>query len=123
MIKNHANRKIFIQSIKSTLEKYHLDGVDLDWEFPSSFNKERMHFSQLLHEIRREYEREHRTYLLTVAVAAPQTLIDYSYDVEEINSYTDYVNIMTYDYHLYTHQTPYTGKTFLSFSIFIRTLN
>lgn len=71
MTRTHANRKEFIQSLKEHLELYRLDGVDLDWEFPTTSNRERQHFSQLLHEIRREYQREHRTYLLSVAVAAP----------------------------------------------------
>lgn len=69
MIKNHANRKEFIRSIKSVLKKYHFDGIDLDWEFPITYNKSQVHFSHLLHEIRREYEREHRKYLLSVAVS------------------------------------------------------
>ncbi|XP_053688384.1 chitinase-3-like protein 2 [Sabethes cyaneus] len=109
MVLNHASRKLFIQSLKATLELYQLDGVDLDWEFPGSGGKNRMHFSQLLHEIRREYQREHRTYILSVAVAAPPTIAYMSYDVREINSYADYVNIMTYDYHFYAAETPWTG--------------
>uniref|UniRef100_A0A182M3W6 GH18 domain-containing protein n=1 Tax=Anopheles culicifacies TaxID=139723 RepID=A0A182M3W6_9DIPT len=109
MVENHANRKQFIQSIKVALEQYHLDGVDLDWEFPDSGGKRRMHFSQLLHEIRREYQREHRTYILSVAVA-PQEIIAYmAYDVSEINNYADYVNLMTYDYHFYSPDLPLTG--------------
>nr|XP_029710685.1 chitinase-like protein 3 [Aedes albopictus] len=109
MVVNHASRKLFIQSLKATLERYQLDGVDLDWEFPGSCCKNRMHFSQLLHEIRREYQREHRTYILSVAVAAPAIIAYMSYDVREINSYADYVNIMTYDYHFYSPDTPQTG--------------
>lgn len=109
MVVNHASRKLFIQSLKVTLEQYQLDGVDLDWEFPGSGSKNRMHFSQLLHEIRREYQREHRTYILSVAVAAPATIAYMSYDVREINSYADYVNIMTYDYHFYAKEMPQTG--------------
>lgn len=109
MVVNHASRKLFIQSLKATLEHFQLDGVDLDWEFPGSGSKNRMHFSQLLHEIRREYQREHRTYLLSVAVAAPATIAYLSYDVREINSYADYVNIMTYDYHFYAKEMPQTG--------------
>ncbi|XP_055551767.1 chitinase-3-like protein 2 [Wyeomyia smithii] len=109
MVTNHASRKLFIQSLKATLELFQLDGVDLDWEFPGSGGKNRMHFSQLLHEIRREYQREHRTYILSVAVAAPETIAYMSYDVGEINSYADYVNIMTYDYHFYAPETPWTG--------------
>lgn len=110
MIKNHANRKQFIQSLKSALETYRLDGIDLDWEFPSAYNRERQHFSQLLHEIRREYQREHRTYLLSVAVAALEGIAYFAYDIAELNSYADYVNVMTYDYHFYSKGSPFTGK-------------
>lgn len=110
MIRNHANRKQFIQSLKSALETYRLDGIDLDWEFPSAYNRERQHFSQLLHEIRREYQREHRTYLLSVAVAAPEGIAYFAYDIAELNSYADYVNVMTYDYHFYSKASPFTGK-------------
>ncbi|XP_049530141.1 chitinase-like protein 3 [Anopheles darlingi] len=109
MVENHANRKRFIQSVKATLEKYRLDGIDLDWEFPDSGGKRRMHFSQLLHEIRREYQREHRTYILSVAVAPQATLAYMAYDVGEINSYADYVNLMSYDFHFYSPDLPQTG--------------
>uniref|UniRef100_A0A182PBK0 GH18 domain-containing protein n=1 Tax=Anopheles epiroticus TaxID=199890 RepID=A0A182PBK0_9DIPT len=109
MVENHASRKLFIQSLKATLERYHLDGVDLDWEFPDNGGKRRMHFSQLLHEIRREYQREHRTYILSVAVAPQETIAYMAYDVGEINSYADYVNLMAYDYHFYSPDLPQTG--------------
>lgn len=109
MVKNHQNRKKFIQSLKEVLRTYQLDGCDLDWEFPSAYNRERMHFSQLLYEIRQEYVREKRPYLLSVAVAAPEGIAIFAYDVAEINKYADYVNLMSYDYHFYTKGTPFTG--------------
>lgn len=109
MVKNHKTRKQFIQSIKYNLEKYLIDGVDLDWEFPTPYNKDRQHFSQLLHEIRREYQREHRTYLLTIAMPAPVQFQDALYDIDVINQNVDFVNVMAYDYNLYTPGTPFTG--------------
>lgn len=109
MVHNHANRKVFIRSLKAALEEFRIDGVDLDWEFPNGMTNERIHFAQLLHEIRREYQREHRTYLLSLAVAAPSILVDLTYDVREINNYVDFVNIMTYDFNFYSKQTPWTG--------------
>ncbi|KAL7031189.1 hypothetical protein ACKWTF_006928 [Chironomus riparius] len=109
VVANHSNRKRFIQSVKETLEKYGLDGIDLDWEFPNGSNQQRIHFMQLLHDIRREYQREHSTFLLSLAVAAPSIFVDMCYDVRMINENVDYVNIMTYDYHFYTKGTPYTG--------------
>lgn len=115
MVTVHANRKLFIQSMKSTLETYHIDGIDLDWEFPSTrLPRERQHFTQLLHEIRREYQRERRTYLLSVAVAALAGMAEFSYDVRELNEYADYVNVMTYDFHAYAKETPFTGECFVS---------
>uniref|UniRef100_A0A1A9WA71 GH18 domain-containing protein n=1 Tax=Glossina brevipalpis TaxID=37001 RepID=A0A1A9WA71_9MUSC len=109
MIKTHKTRKIFIQSLKHILRTYQLNGCDLDWEFPSAYNRERQHFSQLLYEIRAEYVREKRPYLLSVAVAAPEGIAYFAYDVGEINKYANHVNIMTYDYHFYTKSTPFTG--------------
>lgn len=109
MVSNHANRKVFIRSLKAVLEEFRLDGLDIDWEFPNGMTNERIHFAQLLHEIRREYQREHRTYLISLAVAAPSILVDLTYDVRPINDNVDFVNIMTYDFHYFSTQTPWTG--------------
>jgi chitinase len=84
--------------------------ADLDWEFPNGSNPQRIHFMQLLHEIRREYQREHRTYLLSLAAAAPSAFVEMCYDVPMINDNVDFVNIMTYDYHFYSPGTPYVGE-------------
>lgn len=115
MVVDHASRKIFIKSVKNILRNYTLDGIDLDWEFPAVHGdwgvgkRERQHFSQLLREIRAEYVRERRDYLLTAAVASPETIVDVSYDVDQLNLYLDFVNIMTYDFHYFTKFTPFTG--------------
>lgn len=120
MVVDHASRKIFIRSVKYLLRNYSLDGIDLDWEFPAVRNsnrafklatakRERQHFSQLLQEIRAEYVREKRKYLLTVAVAAPEIIVDAAYDVDQLDLYTDFVNVMTYDFNFYSHRTPFTG--------------
>lgn len=118
MVANHANRMQFIRSLKRTLEQYHLDGVDLDWEFPTSSNRQRQHLSQLLHEIRREYQRERRTYLLSLATAAPEGIVYFAYDVKEINQYVDYINVMAYDFHVYSKWTPFTGNSICSNGVF-----
>ncbi|XP_013177973.1 PREDICTED: chitinase-3-like protein 1 [Papilio xuthus] len=115
MVINHASRKAFIKSVKTVLRTYGLDGIDLDWEFPmvhvddNIYKRQRQHFSQLLREIRMEYIREKKDYLLSLAVAAPETIVDVAYDVDQINLYVDYVNVMTYDFHAFTKYTPFTG--------------
>lgn len=111
MVRTHASRMRFVRSVRDVLQRYRLDGIDLDWEFPSAAHgtRERQHFSQLLHELRREYQRSRRTYLLSVAVAAPETIARLAYDAGEIEQYVDYVNVMTYDYHAWSRWTPFTG--------------
>lgn len=116
MVADHASRKLFIKSVKLILKSLSLDGIDLDWEFPvlhsrklGLMTRERQHFSQLLREIRMEYLREKKEYILSVAIAAPQVIADVAYDVDQINMYVDYANIMTYDFHYYSKFTPFTG--------------
>nr|XP_022903706.1 chitinase-3-like protein 2 isoform X1 [Onthophagus taurus]XP_022903707.1 chitinase-3-like protein 2 isoform X2 [Onthophagus taurus] len=113
MVKNHTTRKIFIQSTLNYIKSYKLDGIDLDWEFPNEIGinvKERTHFSQLLHEIRKEIDRQKKhKFLLTLAVAAPYFVALNAYDIGFINDQVDFVNVMTYDFHFYTKFTPFTG--------------
>ncbi|CAG9861620.1 unnamed protein product [Phyllotreta striolata] len=114
MVLNHTNRKTFIKSVVSYVREFNIDGIDLDWEFPNVNNTEdkrqKVHFTQLLEEIRKSINRQkNQQYLLTVAVAAPLTLIAQSYDVAYMNDYVDFVNLMSYDYHFYTKWTPFTG--------------
>ncbi|KRT79591.1 glycoside hydrolase [Oryctes borbonicus] len=113
MVQNHANRKMFIKSMLSYVKEFKLDGIDLDWEFPNAdvYNsKERMHFTQLLYEIREEINRQKKhKFLLTVAVASPYFIAMNSYDISYMNDYVDFINLMTYDFHFYTKWTPFTG--------------
>ncbi|XP_043661418.1 chitinase-3-like protein 2 [Drosophila teissieri] len=111
MVANHAMRKVFLRSLREILRTYpSLDGIDLDWEFPSAYDRERMHLSQLLYEIRTEWRREKRpNNILSLAVAAPEGIAFYAYDIRELNLYADYVNLMSYDFHFYREDTPFTG--------------
>lgn len=80
----------FIKSIVDYVKMYRLDGIDLDWEFPNEHigadKRQKMHFTQLLREIRAEINRQERhKFLLSVAVAAPIFMIDNCYDVSFMN--------------------------------------
>jgi chitinase len=60
--------------------------LDFDWEFPAwqSEKQERVHFTQLLMELRDELNKRHSKLLVSVAVAAPQPIIDDSYDIPQM---------------------------------------
>ncbi|CAH1961842.1 unnamed protein product [Acanthoscelides obtectus] len=114
MVLNHANRKSFIRSVIEYVKEYNIDGVDLDWEFPNEDQEhdkmQKVHFTQLLSEFRKSIEHQpNHPFLLTVAVAAPDFIVQNSYDVSYMNEYVDFVNLMSYDYHYFTKETPFTG--------------
>ncbi|XP_014608159.1 PREDICTED: chitinase-3-like protein 2 isoform X1 [Polistes canadensis] len=111
MIKNHANRKQFIRSVLNVTEKLNFDGLDLDWEFPTwstGKEKEKIHFAQLIQEIRKEFDRSRRKLILSVAVGAPQAIIDQCYIVPNMAEHVDFINLMSYDYHFFEKYFPVT---------------
>ncbi len=70
------------------METYSLDGLDLDWEFPAwppSRNvTQKDQFILLLKELRETFEDK---YLLSVAVAAPFTIVNRAYDIPKMAMY------------------------------------
>ncbi|XP_011160586.1 chitinase-3-like protein 2 [Solenopsis invicta] len=111
MVKNHANRKKFIQSVLNVIKTFRLDGFDVDWEFPAWLGadvREKIHFVQLLEELRKEFDRSGQKLILTVAVAAPQAIVDQSYSIPEMAEHIDFINLMSYDYHFYVWYFPVT---------------
>lgn len=112
MVKKHDDRKRFIRQVLQVIKDFSLDGVDLDWEFPSwpeEDKKERIHFNQLLEEFREALNKESKALILSVAVGSPGSIIDQSYDVEEMAKFVNYINLMSYDYHFYLWYYPVTG--------------
>ncbi|XP_023230632.1 acidic mammalian chitinase-like [Centruroides sculpturatus] len=104
------NRTKFINSIFELLNEYGFDGFDIDWEFPAWDGlpaMDRINFILLLKEFRLADKQD--KYLLSVAVAAPKTIIDVSYDIPNMAKYVDFVNLMAYDYHDYSWYMPFTG--------------
>lgn len=92
MVYNHSSRKQFIKSFVKIIHDYQLNGVDLDWEFPSWDNniqddRQRQHFTQLLEEIRMEIDRQsdQKRFLLSVAVGSIPSIINTAYDVQYLN--------------------------------------
>jgi len=97
MASTETRRSGFVASCKSVIDTYGLDGIDLDWEYPTSnmagiaaSPNDKANFTLLVQEIRSAIGNGK---LLTVA--APSNA-DY-YDFPSIMNYVDYINLMTYD--------------------------
>lgn len=113
MVADENLRLKFSSHIIKYLESMKFDGVDLDWEFPAwpePDEGQRKNFSLLLQNIRKEIARHNnQSYILSVAVGAPEAIIEQSYHIQDIAQYVDFINLMSYDYHMYTKYLPLTG--------------
>ncbi|XP_065299239.2 acidic mammalian chitinase-like [Dermacentor albipictus] len=106
MASTASRRQRFINSVVWALWTADLDGLDLDWEFPSP--KDADNFVHLLEEAFEELKIDpERPLLLSVAVPAPLSLVVESYRVPSIAKYADFVNLMTYDLHTYYWYAPF----------------
>lgn len=72
------------------MSDYYLDGLDIDWEFPvwPGSNKTQLSdFTKFLKELRAATKSKNHDFLISVAVAAPGTIIDKAYNIKEMAEY------------------------------------
>lgn len=91
-------RKAYCADVKRVVDKYRLDGIDLDWEYPtssaagiSSSPEDTENYVLLFRDMRAALGDD---VLLTVASACDA---DNGVDIPNIVQYVDFVNIMAYD--------------------------
>ena len=98
MARNAAKRTEFCQSVKSLLDKHKLDGVDIDWEYPtqSADNEtgcdptDTQNFNLVLEELRATLG---TSKIISFASSSSAKYVDWKTAMK----YLDYVNVMTYD--------------------------
>ena len=97
MAANDKHRQKFCQNCAEAVKKYNLDGIDIDWEYPSSSSagissspQDIANFTLLMRDLRAAIGSNK---LLTIATYAG---VKY-YDFSTCGQYLDFVNIMTYD--------------------------
>ena len=91
-------RKSFVADCKRVVEQFNLDGIDLDWEYPSQTAGGRIsaspddidNFTTLMREIREILGNDK---LLTFASVMTAQYVDF----KAVEPYINFVNIMTYD--------------------------
>ena len=98
------------QNIVDLVVKYGFDGVDIDWEFPADAS-DMQRMNTLCQSLRIKLDslvREGGTpYILSAAI--PSSEIYSKFDLNTLNNYLDYVNMMSYDMNaagLTTHLCP-----------------
>lgn len=84
----------FYSEIKRVVKLYNLDGIDLDWEFPTT-SQQGIAFKELLLGLRRTLDSIREGLLLTAAVGA--TSVSTSYISGKALEPCDWINLMSYD--------------------------
>jgi chitinase len=104
-----ASRKVFVQSVIELLQKYELDGLDVDWEYPGMTGaghpfreQDKENFTSLLKELRQRFDletkRTHRRLYLSIAAGASEEYLDHV-EMRKVQRYVDTINLMAYDYY------------------------
>jgi len=114
MAADETNRLSFSADCQRVVEEFGLDGIDMDWEYPTSSEAEissspndTKNFTLLMRDIRQAIGKEK---LLTFASEAGANYVDF----KAIDQYVDFVNIMTYDmgnppyHHAGLHRSKFT---------------
>lgn len=96
------HRQTFAKTTVALLKKYHLDGIDLDWEYPAiegfpghQYQKaDKNNFTELIRTLREEMGNR---YLLSFAAGGFEQYLNESVDWQEVTPMVDFINLMTYD--------------------------
>lgn len=105
-------RKAFARSCKEVCERYGLDGIDLDWEFPviagwgaiEGRPEDKQNFTLLLREVRQAIGASR---LLSIAGSGNLKFASEWTEFQDVVKLLDFVNIMTYDFQ---YGTSYFGS-------------
>ena len=101
-IYNAANYEIAtawfkIKGCLDILETNQYDGVDIDWEFPSS-ESDRKNLSIFINDLRSAMDDTGEYYLLSMAISSGSWSGQW-FEYDELSKYLDWFGVMTYDYH------------------------
>jgi len=90
-------RNKFIKEVMGDIRFYNLDGVDMDWEFPSTSDGTDVTFTALMKELSDSCHRDGK-YYLSAAITAGKYAGSYRDAIKsELFNYVDWCNIMAYD--------------------------
>lgn len=120
MAADTKNRMSFAKDCARIVKEYGLDGIDIDWEYPtssesgiSSSPNDTKNFTLLMRDLRKTLGKDK---LLTAATIADGLYIDFPACIK----YMDFVNIMAYDvadaplHHTTLYRSPLSGRITVS---------
>ncbi len=85
------SRQRFVKAVVDFVQQYHLDGADVDWEYPKANTPSADNFTALMRALREQLPPDK---LLTAAVAVGENAAGVQAEVFDL---VDFLNIMAYD--------------------------
>ena len=103
-----TSAKNFANSAVAIVSRFDLDGIDIDWEYPGMIGdsnifrpEDKEHYTLLFKDLREGLDSlkktTHKKYFITTAVGGSHDYIVHT-EMDKVQQYTDYVNVMSYDY-------------------------
>lgn len=105
-----SSRRKFAKSNVAIVERYDLDGVDIDWEYPGMKGQDNIfraedkeNFTLMFKSIREELDalslKTGKAYQLTTAIPCFTRFIEGT-EMAKAQQYLDYINLMAYDFYV-----------------------
>ncbi len=122
-----TGRNNFIKDVMNKVRQYNLDGVDMDWEFPTTSDGTDLTFTLMMKELSDSLHRDARYYLSSAITAGKYAGGIRDAIRNEIFPYVDFFNVMAYDDFNttvpYRHHSDYTlAQTCLNYWLTTRGL-
>jgi GH18 family chitinase len=120
-----TGRNNFIKAVMNVVRANNLDGVDMDWEFPTTADGTDLTFTALIKELSDSLHRDARYYLSAAITAGKYAGGNRDAIRNEIFPYVDFFNVMAYDDFStsvpYKHHSDYTlAQTCLNYWLITR---
>ncbi|KAL8706621.1 MAG: hypothetical protein Q9201_000368 [Fulgogasparrea decipioides] len=115
---SRVNRQVFIGSLVSFINKYGLDGVDIDWEYPAAPDRgglpeDTFNYVLLMSEIREAFDAANPAWESTITVPTSYWYLR-GFDITRLQDYVSYINLMSYDLHgMWDEHNKFTGPYLL----------
>lgn len=89
-------RKQFVENVVSFVQQHSVQGIDIDWEFPTS-EDDKQNFVVLLEELKSSFKAF--GFILSAAVAPDKWRAQEFYKIPEVSEAVDFLNVMAYDFY------------------------
>lgn len=104
LVSSNAARRNFIENLMPFLKKYGFSGIHFEWNYPKCWQSDcrkgpetdKINFTKLIRELAAAFKKR---YILGVGISGYKEIIAKAYEIPELSDASDFLTVMTYDYH------------------------